>query len=145
MTAPSKPPTPKTSLLSTVYLDQRRIGLMGDPKPMVAKIVTVGGRLPAEVRVVRSRTPDDAGTPVHLEDIIDRTADPTKAIYLTCVPREPRDARAAPGHYIAWPMPAEPPTARGPLPQQPDPVAPRPQPAPGGPGLAEPEWGTKTG
>lgn len=123
MTTAPAPPTPWISALSTVYLDSRRIGLMGDPRPAVAKIIAVGGRVPADVRVVRSTSPDGTGTPVHLEDIVDRTADPTAAIYLTCVPRGERDATPGAAPPDAWPVPLGPaPPMRGPLPEQPSPV-----------------------
>lgn len=129
----------KTSTLSTVYLDRQRVGLMGDPKPMVAKVVIAGGRLPAEVQVERSQSPDVAGTPVDLEEIIDRTADPAKPIYLTCRARGPDDQKGEP--VYTWPMPGTAvPKLRGPLPALPSPP-PRTGPAPGGPDGAGPEWG----
>ena len=53
-----KPSTMKTPALSTVYLDHERIGLMGDPRPPVAKIVAAAG-LAIDVQVVRTRAPDD--------------------------------------------------------------------------------------
>ena len=113
-------PTMKPAALSTVYLDNQRIGLMGDPRPVVAKIVAAGGRAPHAVQVLRSRSPDSAGTPVQLDDVIDRTAEPTKAIYLTC--------KAT--------------TMREPLPAQPRSVPARPEPAPERTDVRkEPEWG----
>lgn len=75
----------KTPALSTVYVDGVRIGLMGDPRPLVAKAVAAAGRT-LDVRVVRKRTLDDGGVTVHLDDFIDRTADPAKPIYLVCTP-----------------------------------------------------------
>lgn len=129
-------PSTKPATLSTVYLDNQRIGLMGDPRPPVAKIVAAAGQAPDAVHVLRSRSPDSAGTPVRLDDVVDRTADPTKAIYLTCRPKARADvgATAAPSpQVIAVPLQeTAPPEIRGPLPAQPAPVPPRPDP---------PEWG----
>lgn len=77
----------KTPALATIYLDNEAVGLMGDPKPRVSKVVA-GGKKPEAVRVLRAASPDDTrGKPVQLEDTIDRTAEPTKPIYLTSSPR----------------------------------------------------------
>jgi hypothetical protein len=81
-----EPSTKTPAALSTVYLDHERIGLMGDPRPFVAKIVAAAGRS-LDVRVVRTRAPGDVhGTPLQLDDIIDRTADPAKPVYLVSRP-----------------------------------------------------------
>ncbi len=124
----------KTTTLSTIYLDNQAISLMGDPFPPVAKILAAGGRAQAGVRVERIQSALALrGTPVRLEDIIDRTAEPTKAIYLTCRPDGPETAPAATGHYIAWPvLGANPPEMRGPLPQRNDPPRPQRGSGPGG-------------
>lgn len=77
----------KTPALATVYLDNERIGLMGDPMPRVSKIVAAGGRHPESVQVLRAHSAtDQRGKPVRLEDVIDRTAEPTRPIYLTSKP-----------------------------------------------------------
>lgn len=140
MTAPAKP-----SALSTVYFDKQRIGLMGDPRPAVAKVVAAAGHSPEAVQVVRSRSPDSAGTPVRLDDVVDRTADPTKAIYLSAKPKVAPGvgaAESAPPRSIAIPVSLTAPELRGPLPAQPSPVPPRSAPTPGGTdGPVEPEWG----
>lgn len=106
-----KPSTMKTPALSTVYLDHERIGLMGDPRPFVAKIVAAAGR-PIDVQVMRTRAPDDMrGVPLQLDDIIDRTADPAKPIYLMS---KPGAAAASPAGA------AEAPTRRPPVRGGPD-------------------------
>lgn len=129
----------KTTTLSTIYLDNKPVGLMGDPFPPVAKVLAAGGRAPDGVRVERSLSAvASRGIPVRLDDILDRTADPTKAIYLTCRPAG-AEAAPVPRHHVAWPMPpAEPAQPRGPLPPQPDPVRPPAGPDPEGPGPAAP-------
>lgn len=82
-----KPPTMKTPALATVYLDNESIGLMGDPMPRVSKIVAAGGRRPESVQVLRAQSAtDQRGTPLKLEDVIDRTAEPARPIYLTSKP-----------------------------------------------------------
>jgi hypothetical protein len=87
----------KTPALATVYLDNEAVGLMGDPRPLVAKVVAAAGKDPLAVRVLRGASPDDrAGTPVFLEDVIDRTAEPTKPIYLTSSPGAAEGARTSP-------------------------------------------------
>src|SRR5687767_13362791 len=82
-----KPPTMKTPALATVYLDNERIGLMGDPTPRVSKIVAAGGKRPDSVQVLRGQSAtDQRGKPISLDDVIDRTAEPTRPIYLTSKP-----------------------------------------------------------
>lgn len=77
----------KLPALATVYLDDQPVGLMGDPKPRVAKVVAAGGKRPGSVQVRRALTPDDAkGRVVQMDDIIDRTAVPTEPIYLLSRP-----------------------------------------------------------
>jgi hypothetical protein len=73
----------KLPALATVFLDDAQVGLMGDPMPRVAKIVAATGREPQAVQVLRMKGPDDKqGTPMSLDDEIDRTAEPTVPIYL---------------------------------------------------------------
>jgi hypothetical protein len=92
-----KPPAMKTPALATVYLDNEVVGLMGDPRPLVAKVVVAAGKDPRSVRVLRAASPGDrAGTPVHLEDVIDRAAEPAKPIYLTSRPDAAEGTRLAP-------------------------------------------------
>ncbi len=80
--------TVKIPTLATVYLDNEPVGLMGDPKPQVAKIVVAAGRRPEMVQVLRARSANDkGGQPLGLEEIIDRTMEPTVPVYLTCVPK----------------------------------------------------------
>lgn len=77
----------KTPALATVYLDNASVGLMGDPRPQVSKIVAAGGKQPGRVQVVRTRSPtDQKGTALRMEDVIDRTAEPTQPIYLRSRP-----------------------------------------------------------
>lgn len=72
--------------LATIYLDNQRVGLMGDPRPSISKIVVAGGKRPELVQVYHARFPGEAhGTPVGFEQTIDRLADPTVPVYLTCV------------------------------------------------------------
>lgn len=82
-----KTPAMKTPALATVYLDNANVGLMGDPRPRVSKILAAGGKQPGTVQVVRAYSANDPkGEPVGMEDIIDRTADPARPIYLRCRP-----------------------------------------------------------
>jgi hypothetical protein len=74
------PPT-----LAPVYLDNQPVSLMGDPRPHVAKVVAAMGKHPERFDVRRLDSPTDSGNVVDLEDVIDRTTEPTKAIYLTTV------------------------------------------------------------
>lgn len=75
-----------TTNLAPVYLDDARVQLQGDPRPQVSKIVTAGGKqLDGATRVVRLRDQsDEDGTPVRLEDVIDRAQGP-QPVYLRCV------------------------------------------------------------
>src|ERR1041385_7428971 len=41
---PMDTPRIKTPALATVYLDEEAVGLMGDPRPKVSKIVAAGGK-----------------------------------------------------------------------------------------------------
>lgn len=72
--------------LAPVYLDNQPVRLMGDPSPQVAKVIAAMGKHPERFDVRRLDSPLDApGNVVDLEDILDRTAEPTKPIYLTTV------------------------------------------------------------
>lgn len=136
----SKTPSMRTPALSTVYVDNQPVGLMGDPFPPVAKILAAVGRHAELVRVERVPSSSAArGTPVALEDVIDRTLAPTQPIYLTCTPKAGEDAGDRPrGHFIAWPVLSGPaPRPRGPLPRRGEPA--RPGQGEGRPGDT-PEW-----
>lgn len=90
-----KPPAMRTPALATVYLDNASVGLMGDPRPLVSKIVVAGGKHPGSVQVLRSRSATDTkGTPLRMDEVIDRTAEPTRAIYLRS---RPSPAKVGPG------------------------------------------------
>ncbi|MEA3136083.1 MAG: hypothetical protein QOC71_364 [Thermoplasmata archaeon] len=133
-----KPPTMRTPALATVYLDNERVGLMGDPMPRVSKIVAASGKRPEGVQVLRALSASDLrGKPVRLEDTIDRTAEPTKPIYLTCAP-VPRASALA--FAAAPPMGTPPRTVHEPDDQD-EPKVPAPEqrrtPPPFEP---EPEW-----
>lgn len=82
--------------LAPVYLDDARVQLQGDPKPRVSKIVAAGGKsFDEDVVVVRLREQGDAkGSPVRLEDVIDR-AHQDGPVYLRCVPNGPSEASFA--------------------------------------------------
>jgi hypothetical protein len=73
--------------LAPVYLDDARVQLQGDPKPRVSKIVAAGGKaVDGDLVVVRLRDQGDAkGSPIQLEDVIDR-AQQDGPVYLRCVP-----------------------------------------------------------
>lgn len=73
--------------LAPIFLDDARVQLQGDPKPRVSKIVALGGKATdGDLVVVRLRSQGDAkGSPIKLEDVIDR-AQQTDAVYLRCVP-----------------------------------------------------------
>ena len=76
----------KMPTLATVFLDNEPVGLMGDPRPLVSKIVVAAGKRPDSVDVLRASSAGvDGGRPVRLDETIDRTADPTVPIYLMCV------------------------------------------------------------
>lgn len=96
---PMKQPSMKTPALATIYLDNQPVGLMGDPLPRVSKVVAAGGKRPESVQVLRALSATDLrGKPVRLEDVIDRTADPTRPIYLTSKPL-PSTAAPPPGRH----------------------------------------------
>lgn len=72
---------------SPVYLDNVPISLMGDEaRPPLSRIVIASGKRPADVEVRWLKSPSDAtGQAVDRDEIIDRTAEPTKPIYLLSV------------------------------------------------------------
>src|SRR5688572_20174355 len=93
---PRIPSRPKENL-SRVYLDDYPITLMGDEAtPPLSRIIRAGGKKPALVDVVYLTSPADRkGRPVDPETIIDRTAEPTRPIYLRTVPKEEKPVMTA--------------------------------------------------
>lgn len=75
--------------LSKVYFDDKPVVLMGDEsRPRLSRIVRAGGKRPDHVDVLVLNSPADMiGQRVAPNEIIDRTAEPTKPIYLRSVPR----------------------------------------------------------
>lgn len=74
--------------LAPVYLDNEPVRLSGEPRPRVAQVVAASGRAVGSVDVVLLASGDDeGGVLVDLNDVLDRTQEPTKAIHLTCVER----------------------------------------------------------
>ncbi len=74
---------------SPVYLDDAPVTLMGDEaRPPLSRIVRAGGKRPSRVDIVvlASRS-DKLGHALDPEEIIDRTAEPTKPIYLRSAPK----------------------------------------------------------
>ncbi|HUR64553.1 MAG TPA: hypothetical protein VM241_08745 [Candidatus Thermoplasmatota archaeon] len=71
-----------------MYLDNEPVGLLGDPRPQVAKVLAAGGHAFERVDVLLLEGRDDAkGIRLDPEDVLDRTEQPTRAIYLTIVER----------------------------------------------------------
>src|ERR1051326_5076766 len=81
--------TMKTPTLAPVYLDNEPVSLMGDPRPQVSKVIAATGKHPEkfDVKLLHSET-DTEGKTLDLDYVIDRTEEPTKAIYLTTVEKE---------------------------------------------------------
>lgn len=81
---------------SPVYLDDVPITLMGnEARPRLSRIVQAGGKRPDDV-VVRwlMSSSDPTGRVLDPQEIIDRTVEPTQAIYLWSVSRPGRDPTA---------------------------------------------------
>ncbi len=79
----------QSSALSPVFLDNRPVYLIDEPRPQVLTILRATGARPSELEISRVRSPaEKGGTHLHLEDVLDRTEDPVKPIYL--VSRERR-------------------------------------------------------
>ncbi|HUR62673.1 MAG TPA: hypothetical protein VM286_09960 [Candidatus Thermoplasmatota archaeon] len=112
--------------LSPVYLDNEPIEIE-DSKPLVAKIVAAGGKKRDRVRVVRLNSRlDMEGSPLGLDDVIDRTE--VTPVYLKSIDSTPapESAPGKPGPH----MPEHP----GPQPPLPPPLPdPEPDPSPPGP------------
>jgi hypothetical protein len=109
--------------LSRVYLDGVPVTLMGDEAtPELSRIIRAGGKRPDRVDVVYLTSPADRqGRRVHVDEVIDRAAEPTRPIYLRTVPREGKPIRTV-SEDDPWPpdTPAEL-TPRDPMPNL-DPV-----------------------
>lgn len=76
--------------LAPVYLDNERVRLRGAAHPRVREVVAASGRAADRFDVVllRDGAAPDAGTLVGPDDVLDRTNEPTRPIYLTCVERD---------------------------------------------------------
>lgn len=98
---PMDTPRIKTPALATVYLDEEAVGLMGDPRPKVSKIVAAGGKRPESVQVLRGLSATDLrGKPLRLDDTIDRTVEPARPIYLTSKPLPGMASGATPSNLF---------------------------------------------
>lgn len=131
-------PAPRRSL-ADVYLDGKRVHLMGDPSPRVSKILAAGGRRASGFQVLQGRSASDrGGKPLRPDDLVDRLVAPTTPIYLTSSPlrRKPgaadRDLAQAsdriPSVMVELPADDGEPQLRGPLPRGLDPDAGGPSP-----------------
>ncbi len=74
-----------TEKLATVYVDNQPLSL-ADAMPKVSAILFASGK-PSSTKVkwLQSRT-DTVGKTMQSEEVVDRTSEPSKAIYLTCTP-----------------------------------------------------------
>ncbi len=118
--------------LADVYLDGKRVHLMGDPAPSVSKILAACGQ-PAGIQVLKGRhAADRSGKPLRPDDLVDRRAEPNP-IYLTSSPpgrkldaagRDPAQAPdRIPSVMVELPADDGEPQLRGPLPRGLDPDA----------------------
>lgn len=83
--------------LSRIYFDDLPVKLLGDEsRPPLDRIVRAGGKVPGRVDVLVLQSPDDRkGHVLAPGEIIDRTVEPAKPIYLRSVPRaKPAEAQA---------------------------------------------------
>jgi hypothetical protein len=88
----------KTPTLAPVYLDNEPVSLMGDPRPQVSKVIAATGKHPEKFDVMLLHSENDTeGKRLGLDEVIDRTEEPTKAIYLTCVEKDQLEAGSAEG------------------------------------------------
>jgi hypothetical protein len=93
--------TPDTSMkdeFSPIYFDGQPIKLLGDEaRPPLSRIVRAGGQVPGRVDVqVLASLKDVSGHVLPPGEVIDRTVQPSKPIYLRSVPRATPEAEAAP-------------------------------------------------
>ncbi len=71
--------------LAPVYVNDERVTLQGDPKPVVSKIVEASGKKPDNVHVVRLKNQADTdGKPIALGEFIDRNTTSNAPVYLKC-------------------------------------------------------------
>ena len=75
--------------LSRIYFDDLPVKLLGDEsRPPLDRIVRAGGKIPGQVDVLVLTSPQDQkGHVLAPGEIIDRTVEPTKPIYLRSVPK----------------------------------------------------------
>ena len=72
----------QTPSLAPVYLDNKPISLK-DPKPKVSAILSASGKPETtDVKWLQFQ-PNTQGKPLRNEEVLDRTTDPSKPIYLT--------------------------------------------------------------
>ena len=113
-----RPPSRPKENLSRVYLDDYPITLMGDEAtPPLSRIIRAGGKKPDRVDVIYLTSPADRkGRAVDPETIIDRTAEPTRPIYLRTLPKaKPVLTADRPETALSGPDPSVPLTSRAPM------------------------------
>lgn len=107
--------------LSRIYFDDLPVKLLGDEsRPPLERIVRAGGKVPGHVDVIVLASPkDEKGHVLAPSEIIDRTVEPAKPIYLRSVPKaEPFEELDAPVKPVVL-------TSRAPVPDVPaTPMAP---------------------
>lgn len=83
---------------SPIYFDGQPIKLLGDEaRPPLSRIVRAGGHMPGRVDVQVLSSPKDlSGHLLPPGEVIDRTVEPSKPIYLRSVPRAEAPAKATP-------------------------------------------------
>lgn len=83
---------------SPIYFDGQPIKLLGDEaRPPLSRIVRAGGHVPGRVDVQVLSSPKDlSGHLLPPGEVIDRTVEPSKPIYLRSVPRAEAPAKATP-------------------------------------------------
>jgi hypothetical protein len=98
------------SQLSRVYFDGQPVTLMGDEAaPPLSRIIRAGGKAPKDVDVLYLTSPaDSVGHIVGAEEIIDRSAEPTRPIYLRSVPKGSRKPIHTALGDDDWPSPVVP-------------------------------------
>ncbi len=82
--------------LSRIYFDGQPVRLLGDEaRPPLSRVVRAGGKVPGQTDIHVLASPKAAtGHPLADEEILDRTVEPMKPIYLRSVPKP--DAQPAP-------------------------------------------------
>ncbi|MES2154729.1 MAG: hypothetical protein V4510_06290 [bacterium] len=104
------------SALSEVFFDNQPVALAGEAAPQVLEVVRAVGARPSELEIIRvPSAASTSGTHLHLEDILDRKADPVNPIYL--ISRERRSVLRSEGRVRrAQPMGRIPPQSPDPAP-----------------------------